>query len=98
MSNNPTPDSTGGFESSQPPERALARAIVADAVDRNLEAMRAHGRWSTTTYRRLLERLVAVLGRNLRGDGPGRFAVRDHWLVRLLDAVDLLRTAWSKLH
>ena len=38
MNKNPTPDSTGGLESSEPPERALARAIVADVVDRYLEA------------------------------------------------------------
>ena len=35
------PDSTGGLEPSEPAERALARAIVADAVDRYLEATRA---------------------------------------------------------
>ena len=61
--------------------------VVADPVQRRL------GR-----HRRLLERLVAALGRSLRGGGPGRFAVRDHWIARLLDVVDLLRTAWSKLH
>ena len=41
MNKNPTPDSTGGLESLEPPERALAGAIVADAVDRYLEATRA---------------------------------------------------------
>ncbi|MCY4467984.1 MAG: hypothetical protein OXC08_04630, partial [Thiotrichales bacterium] len=41
MSKNPAPDSTGGLESPEPPERALARAIVADAVDRYVEAARA---------------------------------------------------------
>ena len=41
MNKIPTPDSTGGLESSEPAERALARAIVADAVDRYLEATRA---------------------------------------------------------
>ena len=41
MNKNPTPDSSGGLESSELPERALARAIVADAVDRYLEATRA---------------------------------------------------------
>ena len=41
MSKNPAPDSTGGLESPESPERALARAIVADAVDRYLEATRA---------------------------------------------------------
>ena len=61
--------------------------VVADPVQRRL------GR-----HRRLLERLVAALGHSLRGGDPGRFAVRDHWIARLLDVVDLLRTAWSKLH
>ena len=65
----------------------VQRRIVADPVQRRI------GR-----HRRLLERLVAALGRSLRGGGPGRFAVRDHWIARLLDVVDLLRTAWSKLH
>ena len=41
MNKNPTPDSTGGLESLEPPERALARAILADAVDRYLAATRA---------------------------------------------------------
>ena len=36
MSKNPVPDSTSGLESSESHERALARAIVADAVDRYL--------------------------------------------------------------
>ena len=61
--------------------------IVADPMQRLL------GR-----HRRLLEQLVAALGRSLRCGDPGRFAVRDHWIARLLDVVDLLRTAWSKLH
>ena len=61
--------------------------VVADPVQRRV------GR-----HRRLLERLVAALGRSLRGGGPGRFAVRDHWIARIIDVVDLLRTAWSKLH
>ena len=61
--------------------------VVADPVQRRL------GR-----HRRLLERLVATLGHSLRGGDPGRFAVREHWIARLLDVVDLLRTAWSKLH
>ena len=61
--------------------------IVADPVQRRL------GR-----HRRLLERLVAAIGRSLRGGDPGRFAVRDHWIARILDVVDLVRTVWSKLH
>ena len=61
--------------------------VVADPVQRRI------GR-----HRRLLERLVAALGHSLHGGDPGRFAVRDHWIARLLDIVDLLRTAWSKLH
>ena len=61
--------------------------VVADPVQRRF------GR-----HRRLLERLVAALERSLRDGGPGRFAIRDHWIARLLDVVDLIRTAWSKLH
>ena len=61
--------------------------VVADPVQRRL------GR-----HRRLPKRFVAALGGSLRGGDPGRFAVGDHWIARLLDVVDLLRTAWSKLH
>lgn len=41
MNKNPAPDSTGGRESPESSDRALARAIVADAVDRYLVATRA---------------------------------------------------------
>ena len=60
--------------------------VVADSVQRRLRR-----------HRRLLERFVAALGRRLHGGDLGRFAVRDHWIARLLDVVDPFRTAWSKL-
>ena len=43
------------------------------------------------------QRLAAALGRSLRSGDSGLSAVRDHWIARLLDVVDLLRMAWSKL-
>ena len=61
--------------------------VVADPVQRHL------GR-----HRRLLGQLVDSLARSLRGGDPGRVAAHDPWIARLLDVVDLLRTAWSKLH
>lgn len=61
--------------------------IVADPVHRPLGI-----------HRRRLRRLVAAIERNLRGDGPERFVVRDHYIARILDVADLLRVALSKLH
>lgn len=41
MNKNPTPDSPGQLEFLEPSERALASVIVADAVERYIEATRA---------------------------------------------------------
>jgi hypothetical protein len=45
-------------------------------------------------HRRRLERLVTCLERQLKGDGDSRFAVRDHYVARLIDIVDFLRAAY----
>ena len=61
--------------------------IVADPVQRRLGI-----------HQRRLRRLVAAIERNLGGDGPERFVVRDHYVARILDVADLLRVALGKLH
>ena len=61
--------------------------IVADPVQRRLGI-----------HQRRLRRLVAAIERNLGGDGPERFVVRDHYVARILDIADLMRVALSKLH
>ena len=61
--------------------------VVADPVQRALGI-----------HQRRLRRLVAAIERNLGGDGPERFVVRDHYVARILDVADVLRAAWSKLH
>ena len=61
--------------------------VVADPVQRRLRI-----------HQRRLRRLVAAIERNLAGDGPERFVVRDHYVARILDVADLLRVALSKLH
>ena len=61
--------------------------VVADPVQRRLGI-----------HQKRLRRLVAAIERNLRGDGPERFEVRDHYVARILDVADLLRMALSKLH
>jgi len=61
--------------------------IVADPVQRALGM-----------HQRRLRRLVDALERDLRGEGPERFLVRDHYVARIIDLADLLRAAWSKFH
>ena len=61
--------------------------IVADPVQRALGM-----------HQRRLGRLVDALERELRGEGPERFEVRDHYVARIIDVADLLRAAWSKFH
>ena len=48
-------------------------------------------------HQRRLGKLLSAIERNLKGDGRGRFVVRDHYVARVLDVADLLRVAWSKL-
>jgi len=49
----------------------------------------------TGFHRRRLERFVQALGEELTGQGQGkaRYRVRDHYLARVLDLVDLLKLA-----
>lgn len=49
-------------------------------------------------HQRRLLRLIDVLERNFRGDGAARFAVRDHYVARLLDLFDVLRAAYRLAH
>lgn len=44
-------------------------------------------------HRRRLERLLDALETELRRSGTGRFAVRDHYVARILDILDILRAA-----
>ena len=85
----------------------LARRTSDAAFRRDLEDKLAAYRLSRSAVggavhgdRQRGDRRRGVQATDVRGDDgdPGRFAVRDHWIARLLDAVDLLRTAWSKLH
>jgi len=47
----------------------------------------------TGFHRRRLERFVQALGEELTGQGGARYHVRDHYLARVLDLVDLLKLA-----
>ena len=44
-------------------------------------------------HARRLERLIDALGRELQGDGAVGFRVRDHYVARIFDLVDLSRAA-----
>jgi hypothetical protein len=44
-------------------------------------------------HARRLERLIDVLGRELAGDSDVAFQVRDHYVARIFDLVDLIRAA-----
>lgn len=48
-------------------------------------------------HRRRLEKLVGAVESDLRGEGSGRFVVRDHYVARVLDLADLLRATWRAL-
>jgi len=45
-------------------------------------------------HQRRLERLLDALEAGMRGAGPGRFQVRDHYVARLLDLFDVLGAAF----
>jgi hypothetical protein len=45
-------------------------------------------------HQRRLERLLDALEAGVRGSGPGRFQVRDHYVARLLDLFDVLGAAF----
>ena len=44
-------------------------------------------------HRRRLNRMLDVMERNFRGDGPQAFAPKDHYVARLIDVVDMVRAA-----
>lgn len=43
-------------------------------------------------HRRRLHRLIDILGRRLRGEDGAAFHVRDHYVARIFDLVDVVRT------
>ena len=45
------------------------------------------------SHRRRLDRFVTVLGEELRGGRGGAYQVRDHYIARVFDVLELLRTA-----
>jgi hypothetical protein len=47
----------------------------------------------TGFHRKRLERFVDALGEELRGEKRGNYRVRDHYAARVLDILDILRTA-----
>jgi hypothetical protein len=48
---------------------------------------------TTGLHRRRLDRFVTALGEELRGDRRGDYRVRDHYIARVIDVLDMLRTA-----
>jgi hypothetical protein len=57
--------------------------VVTDPVQRRLGI-----------HRRRLERLVLALEQEWLDGNDGRFGVREHYVARLFDVIDLLATAW----
>ena len=49
-------------------------------------------------HRKRLHHLIDVLGDQLKGRDQRAFAVRDHYVARIFDLVDLLRTAYRVAH
>ena len=45
-------------------------------------------------HQRRFGKLIDAIGRDLKGDGPGDFEVRAHYVMRLLDFAEALRLAW----
>ena len=76
---------TGALALVAAPVSAFA-GLVADPVQRRLGL-----------HQRRLERLIDAIERDLKGDGPGGFEVRDHYVMRILDFAELLRAAWRVL-
>jgi hypothetical protein len=48
---------------------------------------------TTGIHRRRLDRFVIALGQELRGGRRGDYRVRDHYLARVVDVLDILRGA-----
>ena len=76
---------TGALVLAAAPVSAFA-GLVADPVQRRLGL-----------HQRRLGRLIDAIERDLKGDGPGRFEVRDHYVMRILDFAELLRAAWRAM-
>ena len=57
--------------------------LVADPVQRRLGL-----------HQRRLGRLIDAIERDLKGDGPGQFEVRDHYVMRIVDFAEALRFCW----
>ena len=51
----------------------------------------------TGIHRRRLDRFVTALGEKLRGGRRGDYQVRDHYIVRGFDVLDMLRAASKAL-
>jgi len=62
---------------------AAFAGVVSDPVQRALGL-----------HERRLHRLIDVLGQELRGDGETAFRVRDHYVARIFDLIDLARATW----
>ena len=73
---------TGALALVAAPVSAFA-GLVADPVQRRLGL-----------HQRRLGRLIDAIERDLKGDGPGRFEVRDHYVMRILDLAEALRFGW----
>jgi hypothetical protein len=54
-----------------------------------LDPLLAH----TGLHRRRLDRFVTAVGAELRGSGHGAYRVRDHYIARVFDVLELLRVA-----
>src|SRR5919198_917606 len=52
---------------------------------------------TTGIHRRRLDRFVTALGEELRGGRRGDYRVRDHYIARVFDVLDLLRAATKAL-
>jgi hypothetical protein len=52
---------------------------------------------TTGIHRRRLDRFVTALGEELRGGRRGAYRVRDHYLARVFDVLDMLRAATKAL-
>ena len=48
---------------------------------------------TTGIHRRRLDRFATALGEELRGGRGGAYRVRDHYIARVFDVLELLRTA-----
>jgi len=51
---------------------------------------------TTGVHRRRLDRFVTALGEELRGGRGGAYRVRDHYIARVFDVLELLRTATTE--